>query len=1324
MDISLKDLEPGQKYVLQARSKSATGKTSQWSTAFTHTTLSDTVAPAPVTSLTWDSVGTSFIATWVKPSLDANGKLLRDFKDYKIIITAGLETVTYYVTQERFDFSLEVNRNAFGTPEPDLDISVQARDNTGNLSTAVTANAVNPIPSDVTGLVADGITNAVTLTWNAVSDSDLKYYEVYMSTSGSGFTPGPSNLVYTGSSTSFLFPSTNYIAHYFKVRALDVFNQGSSIYASANATPESSSGIDLTPPDDPTNVDVTTSASDDGSSTITVDWDAVGSSNLSDYLVRYSTDEIAWRYINVPSTQTVALISNLLAETDYYVQVAAMSQANVKSDFVNADVYPIETAADTTPPSQPAAPTVSTTTLAVQVSHDMTKQGGGDLEADVAYLEVHASTTTGFTPDNTTLRGTIDTAGPGIDVSGVFYFPATTAITNLYWKIIAVDRSKNKSTASNQATGVPGLVLNANIADATITSAKIQSLEANKLVAGTGIINALDIKETLTIQTGGHVRSSDYNGLDTGWSLDNTGLFIYGGQIDAAALRLQDSANIVPPAFADFEFNEDYYHTSGIANSTVMSTVGTAVNVDIIETDKRFGNKCLRLYNTAITNPTVHDLIFAPGGLAATGVNIEVSPGTYILSAYVKKNGSVNGLLKLGLYPETGSAIVSSSFPVNTASWIRFEAQLVVPSGVSRVKAYIEIGPAAANTGYDVLIDGIQLERKQTGSITAGQWRPPSKTTIDGGQIVTGSIRSSAPSATVEDQPAWSINTAGNMQVGDALVRGVLTVGSISSPTINGMPDQFASFEKESSFYADTDNMAAPSGVGLTATVATSGGAQFGSQYLRLLSATMVGNNDLSSFGNVYLSPAPSNDVETNNIVIAPGQEYIISYYVKNLNPAKQVKLQVGVRQTPSFFLEAKPLGGGDGEIDISAYTTWTRITLFYTGAPNITSGKLCFLPYPLTGTTGFDIAIDGVMIEERTSESQTTPSTYVNGYLEDSYIASANFVTGQAGWRIDGVGNAEFNQTTIRGFLSTASELGAVEINLLDTRPTIKLWNDDYSNFGWINVVDDVAGMANIGINSGPLASVKYPGLTIYNRLFMLQPAGVSHLGFVNQTDQSRVGGNLSWSDSYAILQFRNDASQVRSRLLSDDTQLTLETWEAGTGIIKSQLALDETGSALLSANSNDLSVRVFDRTEMYMDYSTGTISLRGGDGTSLNGKIFEFGGSGTPYFHLLNEGWTNLTINSGSAIGVNPPQVKLLPDGTCILRGGMTGHSTTANATLATLPNSKYYPARTGRYVVGSEGGGVLHMVNINTDGTLTYGTPGSSTSTHFNGIVYSTV
>lgn len=778
MEILLQDLLPGQEYLFQLRSRNQNGA-SQWSRAYSVTTDSDITAPSSATGLTWVVSQASFIGEWTKPTTDSDGKPLKDFKDFKVTLTAGVETAVFYVVEERFDFSLERNINSFGSPEPTVEIKIEVRDNMGNLSTPVTASATNSIPPDLINFNAEPILKGINLSWDPTTADDLKQYEVYMSTSGPGFTPGPSNLLFSGITNQFVYTTSNQIVHYFKARAVDLFNQGSASYSSDSATPQGTADLDTTPPNAPATVTVTTSADADGSSSIDVSWATVASSNLRNYVVRYSTDEVTWQYITVPSTDTSTVITGLLPNTNYYVGVASSSYLSTRSSFTAAETYPITTAADTTAPSTPSAPTVSTSTFMAQVNHDMTKAGGGDLEADVEYLEVHASTTTGFTPDITTLRGTIITAGQGIDVSAVFEFSPTDVMTDLYWKVIAVDRAKNKSTASAQTTGLPGLIATANIANLAVTNAKVNDLSAAKLTAGTAFINDLFIRSSIIIDdTLGHIQSDNYSaGSQTGWTLDQNGLVIYDGTISAAALQLQDSQNIAPVPFSDFEFNEEYYHNSSNVANIVTSTATTGVLLDILSTP-RTGRQSIRVWNTAITNPTTHTYVFAPDGLTSTNPNVEVNPGDYILSVYIKKNGTPNQDVKLGLYTDTGVAVQSTAQAITSTSWTRFSAVLTVPSGAQKVKVYLEFGPQAADTGYDFLVDSVQLERKMAGSTSPSPWTPPSETRIDGGAIVTGSIRSSSASATVPGQPAWSINTAGNMQIGDALIRGSLTVGA------------------------------------------------------------------------------------------------------------------------------------------------------------------------------------------------------------------------------------------------------------------------------------------------------------------------------------------------------------------------------------------------------------------------------------------------------------------------------------------------------------------------------------------------------------------
>lgn len=428
MEILLQDLLPGQEYQIQLRSKNQNGA-SQWSRSYSFTTSSDVVPPSPITSLSWSVSNTSFVGSWTAPTTDSDGGDLRDFKDFKVTLTASAVDVVFYVTEPRFDLSLSRNIASWGSPKPSVTIKVEARDTIGNLSTPVTASATNGVPEDVTGFDSTSALGGVNLVWNNISDADFKQYEIYVAGT-SGFTPGPSNLKIVTTANSAFYATDVLTLQYYKIRAVDAFNQGSANYAVES-------------------------------------------------------------------------------------QVA----------------YPLDGVPDTTAPSQPSAPTVSIGTLVAQVSHDMTKQAGGNLEADVDYLEIHASTTTGFTPSSSTLRGTIDSAGQGIGVSAAFYFPTTDSMTNLYWKVIAVDRSKNKSSASNQATGLPNLIQNANILNATITDAKIQNLSAAKLQAGTAIINDLFIQSDLTVSDVGTIQSENFVAGTSGWQIAANGSAEFNGVV-------------------------------------------------------------------------------------------------------------------------------------------------------------------------------------------------------------------------------------------------------------------------------------------------------------------------------------------------------------------------------------------------------------------------------------------------------------------------------------------------------------------------------------------------------------------------------------------------------------------------------------------------------------------------------------------------------------------------------------------------------------------------------------------------------------------------
>ena len=773
-DIQLNDFQPGQRYYVQVRAKSKydPNKVSEWSKVFSFTTSSDTVAPAPVADLVLTSEGSAFVAKWTAPTTNSDGTPLKDLHGYWIRFKntddAAQQTREIFTADTNFTLDFESNRSLFGTARGNVTVEVKAVDQIGNRSTAVSTTASNPRPADVASVEVTEALESLAINWTKVDDIDLVGYEVHVSTTGAAFVPSPSTLKYFGPGTSFVLPTSNPVPHYVKVRAVDIFGLTSAVDATDSGTPRTSTSTDTVPPADPTNV-AASSAVDGDTVNMTVTWNAVADNDLNHYVVRYGRSTTQWSYVNVDNESTSVVIPNVKPGTEYYVGVKAVDHSNNSSAWVNAATYPITTIADTTPPAKPAVPTVSTSVGKALVSHNLKDSSNANLAADTAYIEIHLSNASGFTPSATTFVDSMPVTAPGVPVSLlVAYLPDDN--DTIYWKVVAVDEAGNKSVASNEVTGTPGLIENAYIADATINDAKINSLSAAKLVAGTAFVNNLFIRSKLTIDNAnGSVESDDFSDTNrTGWRINRDGITINEGTIRAKALEIQEGVNLVPPQYALFEFNNEFYFdANNDPSSALTATAGTKLYK---KTDGRIGKSSLNIKHNGAANNRV---FLRP---SSGGYNIPVDGGSsYIYSVYVRNNRATAFNFEIGFVFSDGTFYAGPFLIQPGNTWTR--VVIAAPAAANVTSAYLSVGTTDTDA-VDYDIDGLQFERQMGANGNASPWKSPGGTSINGSSIVTGSIRSSAPAVGIPTQPAWSLNTQGNLQVGDALVRGSLVVGA------------------------------------------------------------------------------------------------------------------------------------------------------------------------------------------------------------------------------------------------------------------------------------------------------------------------------------------------------------------------------------------------------------------------------------------------------------------------------------------------------------------------------------------------------------------
>lgn len=218
-----------------------------------------------------------------------------------------------------------------------------------------------------------------------------------------------------------------------------------------------------------------------------------------------------WQHMFVAWGQSTAQLNDLSPGVGYDVQIRAVDKAGNTGAWSNTTTF--VASEDNIPPSTPAAPSVAGSRIALQITHTLGKSSGGtyNLESDLQHLEIHVDYEPGFTPSEATLKAKVNATAGMIQAQ----IPAVTTVqveetSTRYVRVIAVDKTGNKSGPSDAASATALLIDDAHISDLTVTKVTAGTISASWVMAG----------EIKTADTGARARiSADgyelYNAADT-----------------------------------------------------------------------------------------------------------------------------------------------------------------------------------------------------------------------------------------------------------------------------------------------------------------------------------------------------------------------------------------------------------------------------------------------------------------------------------------------------------------------------------------------------------------------------------------------------------------------------------------------------------------------------------------------------------------------------------------------------------------------------------------------------------------------------------------
>lgn len=366
----------------------------------------------------------------------------------------------------------------------------------------------------------------------------------------------------------------------------------------------------------------------------------------------------------------------------------------VNSDIINTAVIEIDR--DGQAPSKPKqAQSISASALRVQVTHYLGKDGVdgqgqpfGDftLEGDVDHIDVHAVTQNGntanFTVSTSTKRGELRVTSGNI----LQQIPLVGTIEledsqDYYFRFVAVDKSGNASDPSDGQTAVANLIEEANIADATITTAKIGLAQiTNALIADATITSAKISDLTADKITAGTIDAS----VITVTNLNASN--ITAGTLDANTVTISNLTVDVA------DVNNLNFSSLGATSQDIINTIATDA---ILTTISNGAIPQAKLGTLTVDVANVNNLNFS--SLGATSQDIINTLATDAILSTIS-NGSISEA-KLGSISASKISAGTLSGMFISGGSVNFGGTFVADNSGMTAIAAVNIAPSSGNIG-------------------------------------------------------------------------------------------------------------------------------------------------------------------------------------------------------------------------------------------------------------------------------------------------------------------------------------------------------------------------------------------------------------------------------------------------------------------------------------------------------------------------------------------------------------------------------------------------------------------------------------------------